>query len=1044
MPIDPYLPYDPFALPNQQDPFKLNTQQKPQVPTLSPEEEDSLLSKITGKALGGLGYVGSVLEKSFGGRALRGLAGGKPRELLSIIPGSDTFGITNEADRVSGKELLGLKDNEGWGATLGGLALELATDPATYLTLGGSALTEAGQVAKLAGALPRTLSGRVGTTLNTLAQSAEHAAPVAEALANSGKSLAQLGEQSLGGIFGLGLPFAKPSVVVGAGEGGQRFLQGASALHEGAKSLPLLGLPYRKLGQGLDAGRRYGRALFDPSVLGATSQEGQLAAEQAHRLEQQLIRQARTQQADFATQLGAAGRTGQQAGAELRQTLEGVLPGTAHPVDAQIAQALSQGYAQDLQTLQGLGVDIQPLHDPAGIGFAPRQAAPPAGKLGGAPRQPLVAKDARIEGRADILKGLPLGTEQLNQLGLDPLVHEGSLLQAAGHIQQNYLPAATTQAQQAANYKQALHLADYARSQGQQRLFPNHPLADTLTYKERVARLRGAAEASHDLLARTAVDISQPGAVIPEGARRLQDVLEQAGLKYNVANAPGGMGAEAELARRLGVPPQSLGNYVVPGSSAKDLTRFASRFNAGEGGSQVLKGFDWLTNLTKGLQTAPFPGFHVRNLVGGWWNNLLEGGGSAKGIKDIRKLLAGEILPDANQIAGLSHLSPEQATQTLAQQLYGQSLAGAPHITRESLAGPVSGGVEDILARIPGQTPKTLGGALGSITEGQPGWWNPLDSQNFAPVNAGRNVGDVVEGTNRGSLYLDLLRQGYTPEAAGQRVMASHFDYSRQGLTDFEANVARRLIPFYRFARGNLPYQVEQLAQRPGSGLAAIQAKLAQNLRQDAGFLPNYLGSGLAIPTGPENEQGTRRYLTRLDLPTEQAFETLKGGPNAVADTLMGVLGQANPLIKAPLEYATGKQFFTGRDLEDLYSMTGNTAIDQLIANSPASRFVSTVRTLEDPRKWQDPLALPLNLATGLKLTDVDLNKQRQIAGREYIQSLLSGVPEVGQFQTLYPRAGALQNLNPDQLELLKLNRTLEQRALKEAALRKKQIRVGG
>src|SRR5262245_1652238 len=123
--FDPFagLP-DPFAA--LKDPF---TPRPQPIRPLDPEEERSKLGQIAGAALGGLGYVGGVLEKTFGGRAIRGGLGGRPRELLSIIPGSDLLGITHEEDRVSGKELLGMKDDEGWGSTLGGMALEMALDP---------------------------------------------------------------------------------------------------------------------------------------------------------------------------------------------------------------------------------------------------------------------------------------------------------------------------------------------------------------------------------------------------------------------------------------------------------------------------------------------------------------------------------------------------------------------------------------------------------------------------------------------------------------------------------------------------------------------------------------------------------------------------------------------------------------------------------------------------------------------------------------------------------------------------------------------------
>jgi hypothetical protein len=74
-------------------------------PFHSQEEEDSALRRLLGVGASGLAYVGGVLDKTFGGRAVRGLLGGNPRELLSVLPGSDTLGITKEEQRVSGEDL---------------------------------------------------------------------------------------------------------------------------------------------------------------------------------------------------------------------------------------------------------------------------------------------------------------------------------------------------------------------------------------------------------------------------------------------------------------------------------------------------------------------------------------------------------------------------------------------------------------------------------------------------------------------------------------------------------------------------------------------------------------------------------------------------------------------------------------------------------------------------------------------------------------------------------------------------------------------------
>jgi len=52
-----------------------------------------------------IGQVGDGIDKFTGGRALRGLVGGKGREALSILPFSDTLGITDAKDKTSGRDL---------------------------------------------------------------------------------------------------------------------------------------------------------------------------------------------------------------------------------------------------------------------------------------------------------------------------------------------------------------------------------------------------------------------------------------------------------------------------------------------------------------------------------------------------------------------------------------------------------------------------------------------------------------------------------------------------------------------------------------------------------------------------------------------------------------------------------------------------------------------------------------------------------------------------------------------------------------------------
>jgi hypothetical protein len=1097
-------------------------QAKPEIPPLSLEEEERLLPKIGSAALGGLGYVGSVLEKTFGGRAIRGALGGKPRELLSVLPGSDLLGITDEADRVSGKELLQnagvIGGDDSWGNFGAGLAAEIALDPSMYLTFGSGALSKAGQVAQKVGRTPKGATARVGGNLRQILAKEPGLQQAAETAAGGAGNLAGMMDAPLGGLFGWHVPFTNA---------GGTFLEGASGLkaierakggveavkgaHSALNALPYgggwayqlgtLGLPHlvggavKYGGKALDAAGRYGRALFDASAMGATTKVGQEAAEEAFRGILPLQASSRQKALEYGERLAALGVKDAD---EFRSVLEGVAPHANPEVNA-IADAMRADLAATRAQADRLGINVREWADPGtDVGYFPRQWSPPVKVSGGAgdPTAPLRAVDARLmTGRESVLEGFNEGTVGVNKLILDPKVYEGTPLERAAYIRDNYLatPQASVQQQlatgQIVNNPQILSTelkswagkrnhqakalldwidqlpAEYRASIGTDnplRFFGNSPVADYMSYYDRMARLQSSAEAAQNLVARNVIDQGAlaAGQSLPKGAKTVEQALREAGLVSPTLDS-GAVGEALARVNKLrteqGLAPLTdlSGQYVAP-EIAGELGRYMTSFRNPEALNPVVRGLDWLTNLFKGYVTAPFPGFHVRNLVSGQAQNVATAGpGVLKSVPDAYRILGGgaaEGLQDLPLFAG-RNLTAEEATKEVARMAAAYNVAGHSSNVGRDIVGASGQAVtmprslDDVLATIPGHRPTGVTEPLRTLAGGKEGtsWLRPLDiggvnanADVFTPIVAGRQMGDVVEGVNRLPLFIDSLRQGFAPEEAARRVLAAQYDYTRQALTPFEKTVMRRMMPFYSFTRQNVPAVLGQIARRPG-GLAGVTAKAALDARQEPGkFLPAYMGEGLAIPVGGETAEGIQRYLTRVDTPAEAAFEMLKGTPR---QTLMGLAGQLNPVFKGPLEYATDRQFFSGRELGDLYSMTGNQLLDHLIANSPLARVGSTARTLTDPRKYADPYALPLNLLTGAKVTDVDMPKYRAIAEREYLKEALRGVPAVGKFETFYVRPEQLGTLTPEELELVRLQKTLQARA-REAS--KKKIRVEG
>lgn len=224
---------------------------------VTPEEEAGLSSKLANKAIGGLAAFGNFLSL--------------PQSMVM-----DTINLQNPLDqlltpfsgenRTSGKDLLrNLKligDKDTLGNTLAGIAVDIATDPLTYLTLGASATTKGGQAAKaigvmddaviaatnkiatqsgktaaeLTGKIGRRQAGMVATLNDVKASLAKQGVERAQAFETNLSKYAQKqgykshveflakhGDEPLRGTAGVGLPFMGNQMVVGTGETAQKF-----------------------------------------------------------------------------------------------------------------------------------------------------------------------------------------------------------------------------------------------------------------------------------------------------------------------------------------------------------------------------------------------------------------------------------------------------------------------------------------------------------------------------------------------------------------------------------------------------------------------------------------------------------------------------------------------------------------------------------------------------------------------------------------------------------------------------------------------------
>lgn len=605
--------------------------------------------------------------------------------------------------------------------------------------------------------------------------------------------------------------------------------------------------------------------------------------------------------------------------------------------------------------------------------------------------------------------------------------------------------------------RQAPRLARWLGDVSQQRvgpdgvgLFRNDPLMEGMLASEQSARALGRADIAQDVLGKNAVVTRTP----EPGMVPARDVLKGIGLtgKYDVSAGTKTVKAryaEQNLLDTLnasgafpGGKVRDIRNVWLTPDVAEQVLQMRKADGLPDAAGDILGKLGGLTSLTKTMMTAPRPGFHARNLLSSAWQNLAMGatGGNTTGAAWMNELRQGAMPRGIGQAIpdfAARGLTDAEAAAELGREMFTQRAAGrgmAP--TRE--AERLGGGVQQLAESIPGAVPEPkLADILSGYIPRSRAEANPLNVEGFggrnvtqfAPVKAGRQMGDLIDDLTRGGGYLDLRRQGYVPEAAAEMARQAHFDYGRN-LTDFERNWVRPLVPFYNFQKAVIPQTARMLAETPG-GLTGQGVRLSNAMRQQEGFMPSYLGGGLAVPVGGEDETGNRRYITQLGLPYEDVLNQLQTGPGGLSKTAMKLLGNLNPLLKGPLEVATNRQFYSGRELNDLYSRTGMPMLDQALMNSPAQPLAYAAGTLADPRK--DWLATLLNLGTGIKVSDVDMKKQRNAAIQDLRDMLTADPSKIGKYESVSPRADQLQNLTGDEVQQLRLLRAMEKKAQEQA-----------
>lgn len=164
----------------------------------------------------------------------------------------------------------------------------------------------------------------------------------------------------------------------------------------------------------------------------------------------------------------------------------------------------------------------------------------------------------------------------------------------------------------------------------------------------------------------------------------------------------------------------------------------------------------------------------------------------------------------------------------------------------------------------------------------------------------------------------------------------------------------KNFVPFYTYSKNNLVYQSTNLFKNPTKYSRLIRGmRSLQNSTTDGNEenMADYLKDSLYIPIPGLDENGNYTIL-RASLPFGQLIET-------VEDPIQSGVNMLSPAIKAPIEYATGVDSFTGREIE---SFPGEKSSQIPFLTKKQQKFISDFSGLDVPLKsgyrlFTDPMS---------------------------------------------------------------------------------------
>jgi len=343
------------------------------------------------------------------------------------------------------------------------------------------------------------------------------------------------------------------------------------------------------------------------------------------------------------------------------------------------------------------------------------------------------------------------------------------------------------------------------------------------------------------------------------------------------------------------------------------------------GSEFVAASWDKLTNLWKASVTSIWPAFHGRNAISNVFQHMMDIGWES--LNPVNHVISGRLIKLNSELEDLGMKMAtgdadatrkfiETSNKVILTDSRGHKWTAGDiiRVSRDNIIAfnptlvgqiDVQMSSRDIAQQLMEHVFNKRGSAKAIASAVIP------TSQSFGPFRVGRYIGNMIESQARLVDFVANLRKTGDVEMAAFQTKQFLFDY--QNLTHFERNVMRRIIPFYTYSRKNIELQVKTLLTQPGKHAAFADAITTfgdvygdgRVTAEERAMLPEWMQDSLNIVTSRNAENIS--LITTLGTPFEQPFSQFGN-----------LAGSLNPLIKGPVEKATGFSFFNGRPVSQV------------------------------------------------------------------------------------------------------------------------------